>query len=64
MTEKTVHVLEYGFTLCCFGEEKFPGEWEPGHYWTYRWDRELVTCEKCLEQLDRFDRKDRIETNP
>lgn len=46
-----VHVLHEGFAICGT-MEGFPGEWPPGHVWTYDWDRERVTCQKCLKALD------------
>lgn len=60
-TETTVHIFEYGCTLCRFGEGTFPGAWAPGHLWTYRWDRERVTCKECLDILTE---QDSPETNP
>lgn len=47
-----VHVLWCGFAICGT-MEGFPGEWPGGHRWTYVWDRENVTCPKCLEVLDK-----------
>jgi len=47
MIERVVHVLDCGSALCGFGEEQFPGQWPEGHLWTYLWDIDNVTCEKC-----------------
>lgn len=51
--EEVVHVLDGGFALCGLGEGQFPGEWPPGHLWTYLWDLDRVTCEKCRDEAKR-----------
>ena len=53
----TVHILHDGFTLCGFGRNQFPGAWPGNHRWTYLWDRENVSCRKCLELRDEIPKK-------
>jgi len=48
--ERVVHVLDSGVALCGLGKGQFPGEWPPGHVWTYAHDLDNVTCERCLAE--------------